>query len=226
MFGSSQLQIVAAASVIIGIITAPVGAQQATRTDAGGFFIGGAVHLAGLRTDKYISDTSARVAIGAGSQIRVGWANKVITPFVGIDLAYVPRSIGSYKFANLDFGARLRIPPLKRLTGSGTPYVEAAISNPNIFQNQVKVEGRDYTPRSGVPYELPFPSVSAEGIVKTFGAGLSYRKNRHHDLEIGFDVSNGSFDSVRFGGQPVPGWDFRATTVRLHLGINWHPHRS
>jgi hypothetical protein len=222
MFSARQLQIVTAASLIAGIIAAPTEAQEPALVGGGGLFIGGAVHLAGLHTDKYISDTSARVAVGGGTQIRIGWENNIITPFVGFDMAYVPRSMGSYKFANLDFGARLRVPVLKRFTG-GTPYVEAAITNPHIYQNQVKVEGRDYYPLSN---ELPFPSISANGIVKTFGAGLSYRKNRHHDLEIGFAGSNGSFDSIRFGGGSVYGWDFRATTLRLHVGMNWHPYRT
>jgi hypothetical protein len=209
--------------------SAPVMAQQeAPQTKSSdGLFIGGYAVAAALHTDKYISDTTARLAIGAGVSARVGWDLPAgITPFIGADFSVVPRKIGRYNFRNIDLGVRVKTPFLKRLTGGGSPYFEGTLTERTIQQNQVRVEGRNYTDPSSpvVGGELPFPEVTSESTapILSLGAGVIFNRNQRFDLDLGATVNSGPFDFITFAGGHVPNWNFDAKTLRLRAGLVLH----
>src|SRR4051794_16754399 len=102
--------------------------QSPLQESAGGLGVSVYGLGAALHTNKYISDSSARSVVGRGAGARISWDLPAgFTPFVGMDFADVSRSMGQYRFSNIDFGLRVKTPFLKRFMPAAIPYIEAAL---------------------------------------------------------------------------------------------------
>ena len=195
------------------------GAQSKTPQKPAGIFAGVELSPFLISTDKYISDTSARTSAAMGVGAQVGLRSRLgIGPFVRLEGAFAPRQSGSYRVLNFNYGLRWSVVPLQGALHGRIPYVEVAVNNRIISQNNVKVEGRTYSNGSE---EAPFPKVSSGGIAMLVGAGLEFHVREKALLNMGISRTKGRFNSIRFGGSPVDGWDFDGTDYRLHVGIQW-----
>ena len=198
-------------------------AQETSRSQERGFWFGALLNPALINTDKYISDSTARFAAGIGLGVQAGYDFPPgLTAFIRAEDAIVPRKIGTYQFRNIDYGARWRFPGLRKIMRNGVPYAEVAFTNRMIVQNNVKVEGRVYSENGS----LPFPSIEAEGIQWSWGAGVNLPLRKRVQLNAGLSHTVGTFNSIRFAGGPVDGWDFKGSDFRLHLGLTWRPQKS
>jgi hypothetical protein len=215
-----------AAVALILFLTSLASAQEEiakTRPKLGGPFLGVLFTGASLRTDKYISDSTARTASGPGLGIQGGWDFPFgVSFFADWEQAAIKREIGDYSFRNIDAGVRLRGVQLRRVLGGVVPYVEVAANDRSIFQAQVRREGHVYPNPPKAFDEAPFPNVESNSRGSMVGGGIEYPLTSRFRLNAGIKVTSGAFDRIMFGGGFVEGWDFTARSRLLSLGITWH----
>lgn len=202
---ASGLALATVGALAVLFVGQPLAAQESTTR---GFTIG--LHAMGgsLTPD----GQSSRNAPGGGLIVGYG-VNRRVTIFAQTDAGEFEQATtgeieGSWALAHFDLGVRYNFANSLR---SYVPFLIGALGARAISVDNPIVDG---TPRD---------LVSISGAAFTLGGGIDVYLSENWAVDLQVLLTGGEFTTIRIDNISQTGFDFKASSSRLNLGLQWWP---
>ncbi|MEX2182026.1 MAG: outer membrane beta-barrel protein [Gemmatimonadaceae bacterium] len=183
------------------IVAPPPGQAQESNTKG---FVG---NLHYSRTTLKSDQDGAETDQGNGFGGRVGWGfSPNFTVYLGLEAAKLiiegDGAGGDYGLGHLDLGLTYNFANANRAL---VPYLEGAVG------------------ARAIAYSTIGGDIQQLGASFTLGGGINYFFSGSTALQVGLNVTGGTFQNAKLDGDEIPGSDMSASGARLMVGVTYSP---